>query len=141
VEAAIGGHPDQYLPPANNDLGGPPTFQHNLLAAMTFCVKNEDIKSCGRAADWGSLTWLPGGVCKAVASGAIEAQGKITLYKKRTGQTSFLFPPSGALGVAMKAGTKAGRAEKSESNSNKLRERSFQVSKVKLMKCLIDYRC
>ena len=52
--------------------------------------------------------------------------------------TIFLFPPSGALWVAMKAGTEAGRAGKSDSNSDKLQERSFQVGEVKLVKFLIN---
>lgn len=110
--------------------GGLPRSNTTWSAAMTFCAENEDIESCGRAADWGSSTWLPGGVCEAVASGAIEARGEITLYEKRKGQTSFSFPPSGALGAAIKAGTEAGRAGKSESNSDKPQERSFRVGEV-----------
>ena len=74
---------------------------------MTFCAKNENIEIFGRADNLGSLIWLLGGVCELVASGTIKTQGEITSYKKkRTGQTTLLFLPSGALGARMKAGRK-----------------------------------
>ena len=74
------------------------------------------------------------------------SRGRDHLVQKGHGTDKFV-PAKRKLGASMKPGTKARKAEKTESNSDKkTQERSFQVGKVKvgkvkLMKCLIDNRC
>jgi signal peptidase I len=117
--------------------GGLPKSNTTWSAAMTFCADNEDIESCGRAADWGSSTWFQKAVCEAVASGSIEANVEITLYDSRRGESSFSIPPRGAVRAAYRSGTDAGRAGKvfdedhgGNNPSPRLQERSFRVGEV-----------
>lgn len=102
--------------------GGLPRSNTTWSAAMTFCSDNEDIESCGRAADWGSSTWYQKAVCDAVVSGSIEAHVEITLYDSRRGESSFSIPPKGAVRAALRSGIDAGRVG--------VEERSFRVGEV-----------
>jgi len=102
--------------------GGLPRSNTTWSVAMTFCADNEDIESCGRAADWGSSTWYQQAVCDAVASGSIEARVEITLYGSRKGESSFSIPPRGAVRASFRSAIDAGRAETGE--------RSFRVGEV-----------
>ena len=117
--------------------GGLPKSNTTWSAAMTFCADNEDIESCGRAADWGASTWLQKAVCDAVASGSIEAKVEITIYDSRRGESSFSIPPKGAVRAAYRSGTDAGRAGKvleedhrGDNSNPQLQERSFRVGEV-----------
>lgn len=118
--------------------GGLPRSNTTWSAAMTFCADNEDIESCGRVADWGSSSWYAEQVCDAVRSGCIEARGEIMVYDSRTGESSFSFPPKGAIKAVIRAGTEAGRAgqviidndENENRPGNKIEERSFRVGEV-----------
>jgi signal peptidase I len=114
--------------------GGLPRSNTTWSAAMTFCVDNEDIESCGRAADWGSSGWYQQPICEAVASGSIEARVDITLFGSRKKESSFALPPRGAVGAAYRSGTDAGRAGKplegGDETNPRLQERSFRVGEV-----------
>lgn len=111
--------------------GGLPRSNITWSAAMTFCADNEDIESCGRAADWGCSTWYPQAVCEAVASGTIEARCSVTVYDSRKGESSFSLPPKGAVKAAYRSGTDAGRAGKAlVEGGTLLQERSFRVGEV-----------
>jgi len=111
--------------------GGLPRSNTTWSAAMTFCADNEDIESCGRAADWGSSTWYQSAMCEAVASGSVEARGEITLYDSRTGESSFAIPPGGAVRAVYESGKDAGRAGKADPNRlSVMQERSFRVGEV-----------
>ncbi len=102
--------------------GGLPRSNTTWSVAMTFCADNEDIESCGRAADWGSSTWYQKEVCDAVASGSIEARVEITLYDSRKGESSFSIPPRGAVRASFRSAIDAGKTETGE--------RSFRVGEV-----------
>ncbi len=102
--------------------GGLPRSNTTWSVAMTFCAENEDIESCGRAADWGSSIWYQTAVCEAVVSGSIEAQIEISLYGSRRGESSFFIPPRGAVRAAIESGIDAGRAGSED--------RSFKVGEV-----------
>ncbi|KAL9179624.1 hypothetical protein ACHAXT_008914 [Thalassiosira profunda] len=82
--------------------GGLPRSDTTWSAAMTFCTEVEAVESVGRATDWGSSIWGADDVCGAL--GNIFAEGEITLFEKRSGESSFFsFPPRGAVGAVLKA--------------------------------------
>jgi len=115
--------------------GGLPRSNTTWSAAMTFCADNEDIESCGRAADWGCSTWFQNEVCAAVASGSIEARVEVQLYDSRKGESSFSIPPKGAVRAAYRSEKDAGRAGKPMEGDEmavnpRLQERSFRVGEV-----------
>ena len=109
--------------------GGLPRSNTTWSAAMTFCSEWEDIESVGRAADWGSSTWYAQNVCDAL--GHLEAQGDITVYDYRTGESSFSLPrPRGAVKAVWEAARGAGVTAAANRNTNGEKERSFRVGEV-----------
>lgn len=105
--------------------GGLPRSNTTWSAAMTFCSEWEDIESVGRVSDWGSSTWYAQSVCDAL--GHLEAQGEITVYDSRIGESSFSLPrPRGAFKAVLDSAVNAG-----ETTSKKgPKERSFRVGEV-----------
>jgi len=126
--------------------GGLPKSNTTWSAAMTFCAEMEAVESVGRATDWGSSIWSAGDVCAALlgtnatngnadengdatdanndnynAGGALLAQGEITVFDTRSGESSFSFPPKGGIGAVVKAAT-------ASSSSSSFRE--FRVGEV-----------
>jgi signal peptidase I len=81
--------------------GGLPKSNTTWSAAMTLCVELESSESVGRAQDWGSSTWSANEVCNAL--GNLKAEGEITIFEKRHGESSFAFPPKGAVGAVLSA--------------------------------------
>ncbi|KAL7463537.1 hypothetical protein ACHAXS_009125 [Conticribra weissflogii] len=79
----------------------------------------ESVESVGRATDWGSSIWSAGDVCAAL--GVLLAQGEITVFDIRSGESSFSFPPKGGIGAVIKAAT-------ASSSSSTFRE--FRVGEV-----------
>ena len=101
--------------------GGMPRSNTTWSAAMTFCSEHEDLGSVGRAADWGSSTWFAAHVCQAL--GYIVAEGEMTIYEARQGESSFAIPPKGAIKACFEAAQNAG-------NPNLPEGRSFCVGEV-----------
>ena len=87
--------------------GGLPRSDTTWSAGMCFCSELEAIESVGRATDWGSSSWLAHNVCDAL--GYIKAEGEITLYDAREGESIFAWPP------ATKGGIRAVRKAAKES--------------------------
>jgi signal peptidase I len=83
--------------------GGLPKSNTTWSAAMTFCSDNEAVESVGRATDWGSSSWSSQDVCNGL--GNIMAQGSVTVFERRTGESSFAWPPlsKGAIGAVTRA--------------------------------------
>lgn len=83
--------------------GGLPRSNTTWSAAMTFCTEVESVESVGRTTDWGSSIWSANDVCNAL--GNIFAEGEITVFDKRSGESSFALPPlqKGAMGAVYKA--------------------------------------
>ena len=86
--------------------GGLPKSKDTWSAAMTFCAPNEAVDSVGRTSDWGSSSWNSLQVCACLSS--IRAEGEIRVVASRRGETSFSWPPRGALAAARRATTNAG---------------------------------
>lgn len=101
--------------------GGLPRSNTTWSAAMTFCSELEGLESLGRAADWGSSTWYAEPVCNAFALGYLQAQGEITVYDSRGGESSFAIPPKGAIKAVLQSAAQAGVANQ---------ERSFRAGEV-----------
>jgi signal peptidase I len=100
--------------------GGLPMSNTTWSAAMTFCTEIEAIESVGRATDWGSSTWFAKDVCEAL--GYIKAVGTITIFDRRTGESSFALP------FASKGGL--GAVKKSVVDSSSDGPRDFRVGEV-----------
>jgi len=82
--------------------GGLPKSNTTWSAAMTLCTELESSESVGRAQDWGSSTWYANEVCSAL--GGLVAEGEITIFDKRQGESSFFtLPPRGAVGAVFSA--------------------------------------
>jgi signal peptidase I len=82
--------------------GGLPKSNTTWSAAMTLCSEVESSESVGRAQDWGSSTWYADEVCSAL--GGLVAEGEITIFDKRQGESSFFkLPPRGAVGAVLSA--------------------------------------
>ncbi|KAL3933940.1 MAG: hypothetical protein SGBAC_010184 [Bacillariaceae sp.] len=103
--------------------GGLPKSNTTWSAAMTFCHEMEAVESVGRASDWGSSIWSAGEVCEGL--GRIYAIGNITVFDKRQGETSFSFPPKGALGDVIRS-------------ANQPADREFRVGEVIVPRRLTD---
>lgn len=101
--------------------GGLPRSNTTWSAAMTFCSEREDLESVGRATDWGSSTWYAQEVCEALRNGQLQAQGEMTIYDGRTGESSFSVPPKGAVKAVLQSATNAG---------DPTQDRSFRVGEV-----------
>lgn len=117
--------------------GGLPKSNTTWSAAMTFCSEWEDIESVGRAADWGSSTWYAQNVCEALISGRLQAQGEMTVFAARSGESSFSLPrPGGAVKATWEAATKAGRAvgykdrDSDKNGPQQQQQRTFRVGEV-----------
>ncbi len=100
--------------------GGLPMSNTTWSAAMTFCTEIEAIESVGRATDWGSSTWFAKDVCEAL--GYIKAVGTVSIFDKRTGESSFALP------FASKGGL--GAVKKAVANSSSDGPRDFRVGEV-----------
>eukprot|EP00980_Cylindrotheca_fusiformis_P005505 scaffold1170_cov122-Cylindrotheca_fusiformis.AAC.13 len=83
--------------------GGLPRSSTTWSAAMTFCTEMEAVESVGRASDWGSSIWNSQDVCRGL--GRLVAQGTITVFGQRSGESSFSWPPlsKGGIGAVTKA--------------------------------------
>ena len=104
--------------------GGLPKSKDTWSAAMTFCNELEAVESVGRTTDWGSSTWDAQEVCDAL--GNLVAEGEMTVFDTRQGETSFSWPPlsKGGIGAVRKSATMA----KLSQSQNKRRD--FQVGEV-----------
>ncbi|KAL7532874.1 hypothetical protein ACHAXR_004905 [Thalassiosira sp. AJA248-18] len=91
--------------------GGLPRSDTTWSAAMTFCTELESVESVGRTTDWGSSIWLAEEVCSAL--GNLVAEGEITVFDKRSGESSFALPllQKGAMGAVYKAANAASTAQ------------------------------
>ena len=83
--------------------GGLPKSTTTWSAAMTFCSPQEAVDSVGRTSDWGSSIWNSQQVCNCLNN--IHAEIEISVMDKRYQQSSFAFPPKGALGASQIAAT------------------------------------
>ena len=115
--------------------GGLPKSNTTWSAAMTFCSEWEDIESVGRAADWGASTWYAQNVCDALVSGRLQAQGEMTVFDARSGESSFSLPPGGAVKATWEAATNAGGTAGYKDSSNRTttlqqQQRTFRVGEV-----------
>jgi signal peptidase I len=105
--------------------GGLPKSNTTWSAAMTLCVELESSESVGRAQDWGSSTWSANEVC--IALGNLKAEGEITIFDKRHGESSFTFPPKGAVGAVLSA---AQLTSSNSANGNNSSGRVFRAGEV-----------
>jgi signal peptidase I len=96
--------------------GGLPKSNTTWSAAMTLCVELESSESVGRAQDWGSSTWSANEVCNAL--GNLKAEGEITIFEKRRGESSFAFPPKGAVGAVLSAAQVTSSNSAADGNSS-----------------------
>ena len=79
--------------------GGMPKSNTTWSAAMTLCTELESSESVGRAQDWGSSIFSANEVCNALLINGLVAEGEMTIFDKRQGESSFFtFPPRGAVG-------------------------------------------
>jgi signal peptidase I len=101
--------------------GGLPRSKDTWSAAMTFCTELEAVESVGRATDWGSSTWSAKEVCDAL--GNLVAEGEVTVFGTRKGESSFSWPPLSKGGIG--AVKRAAAAKSSQSN-----QREFRVGEV-----------
>mmetsp|Transcript_7089 Transcript_7089/g.16103 ORF Transcript_7089/g.16103 Transcript_7089/m.16103 type:complete len:600 (+) Transcript_7089:63-1862(+) len=87
--------------------GGLPRSNTTWSAAMTFCTELESVESVGRTTDWGSSIWTAQEVCNAL--GNLYAEGEITVFGRRGGESSFGFPilQKGAVGAVNRAANPA----------------------------------
>lgn len=106
--------------------GGLPRSSTTWSAAMTFCTDMESVESVGRTADWGSSIWTAREVCDALAQGNLYADGDITIFDRRTSESSFALPifQKGALGAVYKAAKGASDARDGTA------KRSFRAGEV-----------
>ena len=80
--------------------GGLPKSNDTWSAAMTMCTETEAVEGVGRATDWGSSTWFAKSVCGAI--GNLKAEGEITVYESRKGESMASWPLKGGLGAVLK---------------------------------------
>lgn len=106
--------------------GGLPKSNDTWSAAMTFCAELEAVESVGRATDWGSSTWSASEVVGAIRNNQLVAEGEITVFETRKGESSFAWPPlsKGALGAVRKA------AVGTASQDRQQQQRIFRVGEV-----------
>jgi len=100
--------------------GGLPKSEDTWTSAMTFCAEMEAVESVGRATDWGSSSWSAKDVCDAL--GSIRAEGEMTVFDTRKGESLFAWPPAskGAIGAV----------RQSVMESSKGGQREFRVGEV-----------
>ncbi|KAL7481302.1 hypothetical protein ACHAW6_006986 [Cyclotella cf. meneghiniana] len=106
--------------------GGLPRSNNTWSAAMTFCSSTEAVESLGRTTDWGSSIWSAEQVCKAYKEEYLVAEGEITVFAKRTGESSFALPlfSKGGLGSVFRATYRSSSPHKTKS------QREFAVGEV-----------
>jgi hypothetical protein len=117
--------------------GGLPRSSTTWSAAMTFCTDMESAESVGRTTDWGSSIWTANEVCNALAQGNLYADGDITVFDRRSGESSFALPilQKGALGAVYKAAKGASDARDAR-DGTKRRFRAGEVIVPRLRKGL-----
>ena len=83
--------------------GGLPRSNTTWSAAMTFSTEMEAVESSGRTTDWGSSIWNSQQICNSLED--LYCKGEITVFDKRSGESSFAWPPfqRGAIGAVVKA--------------------------------------
>jgi len=83
--------------------GGLPRSNTTWSAAMTFSTEMEAVESSGRTTDWGSSIWNSQQICNSLDD--LYCKGEITVFDKRSGESSFAWPPfqNGAIGAVVKA--------------------------------------
>ena len=115
--------------------GGLPRSNTTWSAAMTFCTDMESVESVGRTIDWGSTIWTAREVCDALTQGNLYADGDITVFDRRSGESSFALPilQKGALGAVYKAAKGASDAAR---DGTKRRFRAGEVIVPRLTKGL-----
>jgi hypothetical protein len=88
--------------------GGLPRSKFTWSAAMTFCHEFEAVESVGRATDWGSGIWDANEVCKSFRHGYIFAEGEMSVFAKRSGESSFSWPflTKGSIGAVYRLANK-----------------------------------
>ena len=87
--------------------GGLPRSNTTWSAGMTFCNELESVESVGRTTDWGSSIWKANEVCNALDT--LYAEGEITVFDKRRGESSFGLPlfQKGAVGAVLSSAANA----------------------------------
>ena len=87
--------------------GGLPRSNTTWSAGMTFCNELESVESVGRTTDWGSSIWKANEVCNALDT--LYAEGEITVFDKRRGESSFGLPlfQKGAVGAVLRSAANA----------------------------------
>lgn len=80
--------------------GGLPKSNTTWSAALTFCEELESVESAGRATDWGSSIWRANEVCNSLDT--LYAKGEVTVFAKRSGESSFALPLKGGIGAVLK---------------------------------------
>eukprot|EP01082_Thalassiosira_pseudonana_P006567 g6162.t1 g6162 contig20:953371-955203(-) len=117
--------------------GGLPRSNTTWSAAMTFSSEMEAVESVGRTTDWGSSIWSAQKVCDAYLQRDIDlrAHGEITLFAKRSGESSFAWPPlsKGAIGAVYKA------AKQSSPQRISAKQREFRVGEVIVPRNILGY--
>jgi len=95
------GNDDEPLPISTS--GGLPRSNTTWSAAMTFSTEMEAVESSGRTTDWGSSIWNSQQICNSLDD--LYCKGEITVFDKRSGESSFAWPPfqRGAIGAVVKA--------------------------------------
>jgi len=110
--------------------GGLPKSKDTWSAAMTFCTEAEAVESVGRTTDWGSSTWSANEVCEAL--GSLCAEGEVTVFDTRKGESSLLaWPPASKGGI--------GAVRKAVSESSRDGNREFRVGEVIVPTDMQDY--
>jgi len=100
--------------------GGLPKSEDTWTSAMTFCAEMEAVESVGRVMDWGSSSWSAKEVCDAL--GSIRAEGEMTVFDTRKGESLFAWPPASKGGI--------GAVRQSVMEASKGGQREFRVGEV-----------
>jgi len=108
--------------------GGLPRSDTTWSAAMTFCTELEAVESVGRATDWGSSIWSAREVCAALGDD-LRAEGEITVFGRRGGETSFSWPVfrRGGAGAVYRAASNAAVAATTSQDNL---QRDYRVGEV-----------
>lgn len=125
---------DKTLPVGTS--GGLPKSKDTWSSAMTFCNEFEAVESVGRATDWGSSSWYAQDVCNALDD--LVAEGEITVFDRRKGESSFVaWPPFSKGGIG--AVRRASSASSSSSQSVPVKQREFRVGEVIVPRNIKEY--
>jgi signal peptidase I len=112
-DADRGGNNSEMKSLSVSTSGGLPRSNTTWSAAMTFCTEMESVESVGRTTDWGSSIWSASEVCNALAAGTLYAKGEMTIYDRRSGESSFALPlfQKGAMGAVIRAAKGSGAGD------------------------------